>query len=168
MCCQLATVMTSVAEAQGGAVDAPRADLTTENAHIQVESGLAWVSCYSLQAVACYAAAWHAPRRRPAPSPRPGCSRCLPAAASVASPGTGYYPGNNPDTAQGSGCHRAGSRTLVRLALSEELACSSAFSRRSAMPVGLCVADFHDELRKRLKVLQPRGRRGGPILRGRE
>lgn len=57
---QLTTVVTSAAGTQDGAVDASAADLARESAHIQVHSGVAWVSCYDLQAVACHAAAWHA------------------------------------------------------------------------------------------------------------
>lgn len=56
----LTAVTMSVAGTQDGAIDASAADRARQNAHIQIQSGLAWVSCYDLQAVACHAAAWHA------------------------------------------------------------------------------------------------------------
>ena len=75
----LTTVVTSIAGAQDGAIDANAADLTRENAHIQVQSGLAWVSCYDLQAVACHAAAWHAAQDAGTALPAEARTRQVPA-----------------------------------------------------------------------------------------
>jgi hypothetical protein len=56
----LTAVLTTVAGHQDGVLDARFA--ATENRHIQVQSGIAWVSCFDLPAVASHAGAWNAAR----------------------------------------------------------------------------------------------------------
>ena len=56
----IAAVTTTVAGAQDGAVDARFAD--SENRHIQVQVGPAWVTCFDPQAILSHMEGWNAAR----------------------------------------------------------------------------------------------------------